>query len=213
MRGFTKSWYRRVEALAVDELDEDATRRARVYEGDLAQRAAAWSGVDELDARCTQTSERSSEIVDHETDVVERGATTLGDEAGNARSGVGRLDELDPLSRVSEEDNAHLLIGQLVDRAYAEAQRIAEERERIVDAWDRDRDVVYRARHDLGGEYVPKTSRSSVQISPSVTPASTAATIGGMRFAVPCAAPRRSSRADAARDASRCRRTAASLSR
>ena len=35
---------------------------------------------------------------------------------------------------------------------------------------------------------MPKTERRSAQISPSVTPASTAATMGGTRFAVPRAA-------------------------
>ena len=76
----------------------------------------------------------------------------LGNELGDARLAVGRLDQLDPPLCVAEEDHANALIRQVADRLGVKSERVAEERERVIEAWDGDRDVMQRAEsHRRGG--------------------------------------------------------------
>lgn len=62
----------------------------------------------------------------------------------------------------------------------------------------------------VGGVYVPHTSRSASQTSPTVDRAARAARIGTSTLSVPCAAARKSSRARLAASPSRSARNRAS---
>ena len=49
-------------------------------------------------------------------------------------------------------DHANALIRQVADRLGVKSERVAEERERVIEAWDGDRDVMQRAEsHRRGG--------------------------------------------------------------
>src|SRR4029077_2791796 len=130
------------------------------------------------------------------------------------RFGVDGLDQCAPSLRVAEEHHPNALVRELADAIGGKPEGVAKEREGVLDSRDRDRDVVQRAElHRRGGTYVPKTSRRSAQISPSVTSASTASTMSGTRFAVPLAAATRSARAFLARPSSRRARSSARRAR
>src|SRR5258708_18030158 len=206
-----------LEARAVDELDEDAARRARMEERDVAVGAAPRLAVDELHTSRRERREGRTKVVDDEAKVLERRVSAVGEQPGDARLAVGRLDELDTGVRCREEDDADPLVGDLAHLTGGQAERVAIERQRVGDRRDHDRDVMELSRFidhpRSAGTYVPKAERRSAQISPSVTSPSTAATIGGMRFAVPCAAARSSMRSRSVRAASRRRRSAARRSR
>ena len=90
--------------------------------------------VDELDPVARQRLEGSREIVDHVADVMERRFRVLGNELGDARLAIGRLDQLDPPLCVAEEDHANALIRQVADRLGVKSERVAEERERVIEA-------------------------------------------------------------------------------
>ena len=69
------------EAGAIDELYEDAVRRAWMKEGHEAFDTATRRVIDKLDALVRQTHERAGEIVNDEAEMVQGRAATLGDEA------------------------------------------------------------------------------------------------------------------------------------
>src|SRR5207245_494676 len=86
------------------------------------------------------------------------------------------------------EDRLDALLGDEVLGADRVPEDVAVERGRLAQRGDGDADMVQAtrvdaARHARRGWYSPKTPRRSVQISPSVTPARTAAMIAGTRFA------------------------------
>src|SRR5256885_4083913 len=121
-------------------------------ESDHAFGAPPWSLVDELHTVTLQTRESTGQVIDDVTDVVERRFGVLGDELRDARLGIGRLDELDPLLPVAEEDDAHVLIREVDDPFGAQAEGVAEEGKRSFDSMNRDLDMVQRAElHRRGG--------------------------------------------------------------
>src|SRR5439155_26057324 len=95
---------------ALEELDEDATRGARMKEGDHALRAAPRCLVDELDPLRGEASERSRKIGDLEADVMHRRAPALGEESRDTRLGVRRLEQLDARLALREEHDLHALL-------------------------------------------------------------------------------------------------------
>src|SRR5687767_1114835 len=105
-----------------------------------------------------------------------------------------------------------MLVGDEARLVDAIAKQVAIEGDRLGERRHRDGDLMQLAGadrfHPRGAWYTPKTERRSVQISPSVTRASTAAMIGGTRFALPRAAVSRSARARSAAAWSRFARRA-----
>src|SRR5438045_2651534 len=148
---------------------------------------------------------------------MDRRLAAIREETGDARSLVGRLDELDARIRSNEEHGADVLIPNVAHGARPHAQHVAIEREGLGDRRHDHRDVVQLSgfcHHPRSaGTYAPNDARRSAQISPSVTSPSSAATIGGIRLALPSAAARRSRRSPSTRVESRRARNAASRSR
>src|SRR5581483_3853632 len=197
-------------ARELDELDEHAPRRARMQERDAPLDTPSRVLVDELDAVARQPSQRAGEVRHLEAEVMHRRAAALREEPRDAGLRVRRLEQLHPRSVARREDHADALVGHAVLGPDGVAEDIAIEGSGLAERRHRDADVVERSGRDPGhaarGSNTPKTPRRSSQISPSVTPARTAAMIGGTRFALPFAAATSSPRAAAARPASRAAR-------
>src|SRR5258705_1499478 len=186
-------------ALAIDQFHEHTVRRARVKECDETFDATTRRVINELDTLAREANERAREVIDDEAEVVQRGPSALGHEARDAGVRISRLEQLDAGAVARREGDTYALVGDdkwLVD---AIAEDVAVEGDRLGQRGHGDRDVMQLPRgdplHERGGWYTPKTVRRSAQISPSVTLASTHATIGGTRFAVPRPAGSRSPRA------------------
>src|SRR5258706_5790113 len=200
-------------ARALEQLDQDPARGSRVQEGDPPFHPVAGRAIDKLDATAREAIERGAKIGHLETEVVHRRASTFRQEPRDARLAVGRLEQLDARLILCDEHDAHALLRNGVLRPDRVAQDVAIERDRVRQRGHDDADVVQRTRtggrdHPLRGSYTPNTPRRSSLTSPSVTPARTAASISGTRFAVPRAAATRSDRARVAAPAARRARQA-----
>jgi hypothetical protein len=140
----------------LDELDEHATRRARVEEGDQTLGANARRSIDQLDPFAQQAVKRAREVRDLEAEVMQRGAASLRQESRDARFGVGGLEKLDSRVGSRDEDDLHVLIGHVVHRTDRVPEHVAVEGQRIRDPRHDHADVVERpglgeAAHRLPG--------------------------------------------------------------
>src|SRR5438034_4856851 len=116
---------------ALEELDEDAARSARMKERDHAFDAAARRPIDELDPLRGQPGERHREVGDLEADVMHRRAATLFEETSDARFRVCRLQELDTRRLLREEHDLHALLIEAMLLADAVPEHVAIERDRV----------------------------------------------------------------------------------
>src|SRR5204863_8064339 len=76
------------------ELDEHATARTRVQEGDATGQAVARRGVDELDATILEADEGAADIGCLEAEVMQPLAASR-EKASDAGGGIERLEQLD----------------------------------------------------------------------------------------------------------------------
>src|SRR6185503_7114307 len=170
-------------ALTIDEFHEHAARRARMKECNEALDATTRRVIDELDTFARQANERARKVIDDETEVMQRGPSTLRDEARDAGLRIDGLKELDARAVARGECDTHALVGDHARLVDAVAKHVPVKGDRFGQRGHRDRHVMQLSRadalHACGGWYTPKTVRRSAQISPSVTPDSTAATIRG----------------------------------
>jgi hypothetical protein len=119
---------RSIEARSIDQLDEDAAGGPGMEEGHVALDPTPRLAVDQLDSSLCEGGEGTAQIVDHEANVVQRRLAPLGEEAGHARLGIDRLDELDARVRRGQEGRADPLAYELPDRTGTHAQRVSVER-------------------------------------------------------------------------------------
>ena len=131
-------------ARKLDELDEDAARRAWMHEGHATVDADPWRAVDELDTLMLQAVKRAREIRDLEAQVVHRGAPALGQKTSDAGFAVGRFQQLDTRLAARDEDDLDALVADVVHRADGIAEDVAIERKRVSDPRHDDADVMER---------------------------------------------------------------------
>jgi hypothetical protein len=129
----------------LDELDEYATRRARVEESHETLGSDSRRLVDELNALPHQAVKRARKVDDLEADVMHRGAPALRQESRDARLGIGRLEKLDAGIALRDEDDLHLLIGHVVHRTDGVPEHVAIEGQRVRDPRHDDADVMERS--------------------------------------------------------------------
>ena len=121
-------------------------------EGDHAFGPSSRHAVHKFDPFALQPSESACEVVDDVTEMMESRFGVLGDELRDPRIAVGRLDELDALVLIAQEDDADMLVHKLVDPLGAQPERVAEKWERLFEARHRDRNVVqWPELHSRGG--------------------------------------------------------------
>src|SRR5919197_4944515 len=103
------------------------------------------SAIDELDALALETRERPRDVGDLEAQVMHRGAASLGDEAGDPRFAIRRLEELDARRVARGEHDAHALVRDDVLAPDGVPEDVTVEGDRIGEGRYRDADVVERA--------------------------------------------------------------------
>lgn len=143
------------EAGAIDELNKHAVRGTWMQERNETFDAPARRRVHKLDALRGQANERARKVIDDETEMVQRGATALGDEPRHARLRVGRLEQLDARAVPCREGDADTLVGDQTRLVDAVAQQVAIERDGLGERRHRDGDVMQLAGadplHERGG--------------------------------------------------------------
>ena len=111
-----------------------------------AVRAGTRLGVDETHAARGQVRQRRAQVLDAQRDVVEPGSARL-DERRNRRVGRGGLEQLERGRAGVEHVRADPLRGHVLGRFDLEPERVAIERQRLVEALDRDADVIEHRFH------------------------------------------------------------------
>ena len=102
--------------------------------------------VDQLHASLAQLGKRRIEVLDPQGDVVQPRSVPV-DEPRDRRLGRRGLEQLERRLPHRDEHRAHALRWHVVRRRHLEAQRVAIERQRLVQAADRDADVIERRLH------------------------------------------------------------------
>jgi hypothetical protein len=102
--------------------------------------------VDQLHAALAQLGKRRVEVLHAQGDVVQAGPAPV-NEPRDRRLGRRRLEQLESRLPHRDEHRAHALGWHVVRRRHLEAQRIAIERQRFVQAADSDADVIERRLH------------------------------------------------------------------
>ena len=125
-----------------DKFDEHTPGGAGMQERDLTLDPATWRAIDELDSVGREAVKRAGEIAHLETDVMHRGATTFGHEARDTRLAIGRLQELDTRIALRRERGADALIREIMHRTHVVAEQVAVERDRVLQRWHSDADVM-----------------------------------------------------------------------
>src|SRR5207253_4448557 len=127
----------------LQQLHEDAQPRRGLQEGDLAVRARSWRLVDQLDALVLQVAQVLTDIRRAEAQVVQARPAAL-DEARHGRVDVGRLQQLDQHVGGLDEGDLELSLGHIDGFDNAQAEFLAVEVHRVVNAGHGDAHVVDR---------------------------------------------------------------------
>ena len=139
---------------------------------ETAARAGPRALVHEPDAARAETGQGRREVVDPQGDVMDAGPAAFY-RSGDRRALRGRLQELQRGLAHGHEPRADLLGRHLFDLADLQPQRVPVEGQRLVEAADRDSDVIQRRLHptrspfDAGSgapaDAPPRTARSSIR--------------------------------------------------
>jgi len=89
-----------------------------------------WGFIDEADTRVSAAGERTVQVVDRETDVMDSG-TTLGDELADGRIGAVGLEELH--ERVASGETGDAGTVSVVELDFGEAEQVSVKGENLVE--------------------------------------------------------------------------------
>ena len=140
----TGPWRRRLL-----QLDEHAVRRRRMDERDQrVLRPGPRLGVDQADAARLELLERGANVLDPQRDVVEA-RTALLDVFRDRRVRRRRLEQFERRAADGNVARADALRDNLLRRPDLETERVAVERQRLLDVLHRDADVIEHGFHSV----------------------------------------------------------------